>query len=549
MRNILILVILAFTVRFINISSQPPGLYWDEYDTGYQAYSLLKTGRDYFGNLMPAHLHSMADYRSGLYMYLTVPFIKFLGMTPLSVRLPAAILSLTTLFFVYYLALNWLQMGKLSCLPVMVMAFSPWPLIQARIAAESMIMITFFLLGLAGFFNWLRNGRYLWASALGFSLTLWSYGTAKMFLPLFFLLLFIVYLPLFKNLKFKITKFAVPVLLFILISLPPVYETFAKPIARRFSEISVFTDPTTSSQINYQRLEAALGGGKPREVGMVPSVWEKAVYNKLTLWGSKIVSNYASSLSTDFLFILGDPNLRHNIGLTNTGQFYLVEIIPFLLGLFLILKSYPVSYKSKILTGWLLLAPLPAIITRDGGTHAPRLLFLFPVTVFIISLGLKSLFRKKLFSFCYMLIYLFSIIITVYYFFTTYRVTSAGSFNSGFSPAIELAMANRNKYDRVIVDTHNESMLLPYLFVSKTDPAIFQKSFPLPSEDLPGGISGFKFGNILLLYPGTRDWSTMKLPGKNLVISVSDQPSVGNMHPLEIINNPDSSPAFFAFSL
>ena len=72
--------LLALFLRFYLLPIHPAGLYWDEYDTGYQAYSLLKTGRDYFGNLFPAHLQSFADYRSGLYMYLTVPFIKTIGL-------------------------------------------------------------------------------------------------------------------------------------------------------------------------------------------------------------------------------------------------------------------------------------------------------------------------------------------------------------------------------------------------------------------------------------------------------------------------------------
>ncbi len=280
---------------------------------------------------------------------------------------------------------------------------------------------------------------------------------------------------------------------------------------------------------------------------MTPSILEKAVYNKLTYWVEKTTANYASALSTNFLFISGDPNLRHQLGLVNTGQLYLLEFIPFIIGITIILKILSVKSSANLILGWLILAPLPAIITRDGGTHAPRLLFLFLPIIFIISLGMKKLISfKKAFP-IYFFIYFIIVTVTVYYFFTTYRITSASAFNSGFSEAISLALNNTQKYDRVIIDAHNESVLLPYLFVSQTDPLKFQKSFPLPAEDITTGISGYKFGNIFILYPGTRDWNSIKLPGNNLVISRSTQPFISKLNPMYSIPNPDSSAAFVAF--
>jgi hypothetical protein len=280
---------------------------------------------------------------------------------------------------------------------------------------------------------------------------------------------------------------------------------------------------------------------------MSPSVLEKAVYNKFTYLGEKIITNYASALSTNFLFVSGDPNLRHHTGLVNTGQLYFVEIITFILGLYLILHTLSSGFNSKLLLLWLITAPSPAVITRDGGTHAPRLLFLFLPLIFIISLGLKKIFSYKKAFIVYFFIYFISVSVTVYYFFTTYRIKSASAFNAGFSEAVSLALANTRKYDRVIIDAHNESVLLPYLFVSKTDPLIFQKSFPLPAEDITTGISGYKFGNIFILYPGTRDWNSIKITGNNLVISRSTQPYIGKFTPLNSITNPDSSSAFVAF--
>lgn len=548
MKYFAVIFLLAGFLRLSFLPVHPPGLYWDEYDTGYQAYSLLRTGRDYFGNLFPAHLQSFADYRSGLYMYFTVPLVKGLGLSAFSLRLTAVVFSLLSLFFTYYLARKFFNFGSLSWLPVMVMAFAPWLLIQGRIAAESTLVVPFLLLGLIGFFEYITCHRWLWLAALGFGLTLWSYGTAKIFLPLFLLVLIFIYFKLILNLKLQIKNYLIPLILFIAICAPVVVETFTKPVTKRMSELSVFTDPTTSANIDFDRLEAALGAGKPRQVGMAPSLLEKVVFNKITYWGGKIVANYASALSTGFLFTKGDPELRHNLNQFNTGQFYLVELIPFILGLYFILKSYFINHKSKLLLFWFLLAPLPSIITRDGGNHAPRLLFLFPVVVLIISYGLKYLSRNKFIFLGYLLIYLFTITITIYYFFTTYRSTSASHFNSGFSEAVSWALKNQNLYDRVIIDTHNENVLMAYLFTTAFKPEIFQKSFPLPAVDLTAGLSGYSFGNMVLLYPGTRSWNHLRLPGKNLIIAAADEPDLDFATPLKVIRNPDSTPAFKVFA-
>ncbi len=547
MKIFIIFAFLAAVFRFWQIGSQPSGLYWDELDTGYQSYSLLHTGRDYFGDPFPAHLHSFADYRSGLYMYLTVPWISLLGMTVMSVRITAAVFSVISLFFFFYLAYHWLHLGKYSWVSVMVAAFAPWLLIQGRIAAESTLVVPFLLLGLIGFLEFIKNGRYLWLASLGFGLTLWSYGTAKVFLPIFILVLILIHWHRFRNLKLEVRNFILPVILFILICLPVVYETVFGHIGLRVGELSVFTDPTTQSEVNYQRLEAALGSGKTRQVGMQPTLIEKIVFNKISSWGTVLIGNYSRALSTTFLFLKGDPELRHNLNEPNTGQFYLVELLPFILGLFYVFRSYFMNHKSRLLLFWLLVSPLPSVFTRDGGTHGPRLLFMFPVLVFIISLGIAFLLRKKSVRLIYFTIYMLSVCLTGYYFFTIYRVNSSSHFNTGFIPAVRLALKQSVNYDRVILDAHNENALMAYLFVSRFPPAVFQKSFPLPSEDLSPGISGYRFGNIDILYPGTRDWSRISLKGHNLVISSADQPDIGSVSPLFTIKNPDDTNSFVAF--
>src|SRR5258706_11914127 len=51
----------------------PPALNWDEVSHGYNAYSLLKTGRDEWGVAMPTIFRAFGDYKLPVYVYLTIP--------------------------------------------------------------------------------------------------------------------------------------------------------------------------------------------------------------------------------------------------------------------------------------------------------------------------------------------------------------------------------------------------------------------------------------------------------------------------------------------
>ena len=76
----ILIIFLAFVTRFFALSSFPPGLYSDETALGYNAFSLLKTGRDEFGNPWPLTLRSFGDYKPPLSSWSMMPFIVIFGL-------------------------------------------------------------------------------------------------------------------------------------------------------------------------------------------------------------------------------------------------------------------------------------------------------------------------------------------------------------------------------------------------------------------------------------------------------------------------------------
>ena len=84
--------------RVYGLGDLPDGLYCDEAANGYDAYSILKTGKSIYGHDMPLFLlHHGVDYIESLYTYLSVPLVSLFGLTVFSTRLVAAIAGTCTI--------------------------------------------------------------------------------------------------------------------------------------------------------------------------------------------------------------------------------------------------------------------------------------------------------------------------------------------------------------------------------------------------------------------------------------------------------------------
>ena len=68
---LLLVLLLASVLRFSVISKVPPSLNWDEVSHGYNAYSILKTGKDEWGVLLPTIFRAYGDYKLPVYIYIT----------------------------------------------------------------------------------------------------------------------------------------------------------------------------------------------------------------------------------------------------------------------------------------------------------------------------------------------------------------------------------------------------------------------------------------------------------------------------------------------
>src|SRR3989344_6012623 len=90
----IIILLAAVFLRFYRLDVIPPHPSLDEVSIGYNAYSILQTGKDEFGYKLPILLRAYDDWRPAHYTYLVIPFVEFFGLNVFAVRLPSVLLSI-----------------------------------------------------------------------------------------------------------------------------------------------------------------------------------------------------------------------------------------------------------------------------------------------------------------------------------------------------------------------------------------------------------------------------------------------------------------------
>src|SRR6266404_5968345 len=117
---LLLVLLVALFLRVYKIDSNPPGLTPDEATLGYNAYSILKTGKDEYGTFLPIIFKSFGDYKPGLYIYFTAPFVAVFGLNETSVRLPSVVAGTITVFLIYLVTKELFGKEKLAFISLFV---------------------------------------------------------------------------------------------------------------------------------------------------------------------------------------------------------------------------------------------------------------------------------------------------------------------------------------------------------------------------------------------------------------------------------------------
>lgn len=473
-RNLIILffiIFLAIMLRFWQLGAVPLSPDWDEAALGYNAYSILHTGRDEYGKFLPIVLQSFNDYKPALYAYLTIPAIAFFDLNVFAVRFPSAVFGIATVIATYFLVKELFKKESIALLTSFLLAISPWHIQFSRIAFEANIGLACNIFGALFFLKSLKKPWLLFFSIFFFSLSLYAYQSEKVFTPLFLAVLIFLYRRQFFSLSKRYLILAS--LLGVILILPMVSYAITNPESfARAKGVSIFAQPTNDLQESIAKTYQ----DKQRHdaIGLLFD-------NNRVIIAKTIIANYLSHFDFNWLFIRGDLSRHHA---PQMGLLYIWEIPFILIGIYnLIFGDFDKKTKLFLLC-WLFIAPLPAAITF-GVPHAVRTLNFLPTFQIFTALGvlwfIKKVFSTKMREISFLLSFLFLIFNFLYYldqYFIQQNYFYARDWQYGYAQLVpEVAKLAKNyHYKKIVVSNtlHLDQSYIFFLFYLKYPPLQYQ---------------------------------------------------------------------------
>jgi 4-amino-4-deoxy-L-arabinose transferase-like glycosyltransferase len=482
----LLIIILASILRLWGLNQVPPELFGDEIDAGYQAYSLLNIGKDYYGQSTPLYIHSFSEWRAPLIMYVTIPFIKIFGLNEWGVRLPSVFFGILSVILLYYLVKKIVN-EKVALVSAFFLAISPWHLQYSRAAFELSFLLFLFIFGIYIFLLSLKHHRLLPFSAFLFGLTIYTYSTANIFLPLILFLIIWINWKEFYQISKKLI-FSSGIILLIMLA-PIGNEIISGHAADRFGIVSIFSQKEYIDKVTIQRNEGNWG------------IFEKIIHNRPLSWARVIGLNYLGVFSPVFLLERGDITFRHSVH--EMGELYWVQYFLFFIGIYYLLAKG--EKKEKLFwLGWLFLAPIPSSLTYDGANHASRLILALPPILVISAYGgfyLYDLVRgriKKIFLVGVISIWLIlGFVSYTHRYFDHYPKESWRWWQIGYKEAMQFMKARENDYKIIAFNNTYEPALVRFLFWWEYSPSKFLTEFKSdqPSKNILNNFNGFALEN------------------------------------------------------
>jgi len=356
---VFILLVAAF-LRFWKLGSIPNGLTPDEAALGYNAYSILKTGKDEYGQRLPLVFKSFGDYKPGLYIYLSTVPVFLLGLSDFSVRVVSALAGVVAVFLLFKIVgefLNKKDIVRLGSLFQMLcaasIALSPWHIHFSRGGWEVNFATFLIILGVLLFYLSKKKTMLIYFSFIFFCLSFYTYHSARIVAPLLILsLIFFERKFVFANIK----KFVISFLISFLFCLPLIVDIFTGSVFSRAAGVGLFADPGPLSRINEQR-------GEHEDYARIDA---KILHNKATNYSLAFLSNWSKHYWGEFLFLSGETIQRNRV--PEMGQLYLIDFIFIVIG-FMGVVRYTKGFGFWLF--WLLIAPIASALTFQS-PHALR---------------------------------------------------------------------------------------------------------------------------------------------------------------------------------
>ena len=357
---LLIVLTIGIFLRFYLIDSIPPGLNPDEASIGYNAYSLLETGKDRYGQTLPLAFRSLGTYLLPVYTYLTIIPVAVFGPTIFSVRLVSVSSSILLLAITSLLVFEIKNITfRARLLTVLFVSISPWAVFFGRGGHEISLSLALFALSIFLFIKSISNPKWIILTLLTAGLAGSTYHTERYLSLIFFSLAIWI----FKDKFIKHKKYLlIGIAFFLIAQLPQLILIPSEAFSRRVE------------QVNY---------------------WNDAKIGDVL---KEFTSHYLEYFSPRSLFLDQDPQRARSM--PDLSIFYMWMIVPLWFGIKFLLKNEGnlLSYRNKadpifkILLLLVIVSPIPAALTKDP-FYSLRALPFFWILTIIISFGVDYLIK------------------------------------------------------------------------------------------------------------------------------------------------------------
>ncbi|OGM53970.1 hypothetical protein A3F62_00165 [Candidatus Woesebacteria bacterium RIFCSPHIGHO2_12_FULL_44_11] len=450
------IILLALALRVIGISTYPAGFSADEVGQGYTAYSILKTGKDEWGEFLPLAPRSYGDYRAPLYTYLTIPSVAIFGLTEFAVRLPNALAGTAAVGVVYFFVLEVFKKRKVAIFSAFLLAISPWHVTLSRGAFEPNLPTLLIPLGWLLFEKDKKDKWLMILSGLTFGLALFSYYSARFLVPVLVFGLLYEYYRKAKKLPWGL------LVTFGAFALIAGYTMFYGG-GTRSSDVAI-TSPTHGwGAVSDKRYEAILLG--------LPDFVSRAFNNKLTYTVGEFTKSYLSYSSPQFLFTNGAGEATYGM-FPGQGLLYLIEVL--FLGSFLVFLTKNFKAFPKLILLWLLIAPIPAALAKGPGFAANRVALAMPFVQIILALGAIALLKRTP-KVVFLAVYSLMLVLFLENYFFHAPAANARSMSYGWREIMNFVNENNAKYSKIVVSRNFSEPQMFVAFYGKMDPGVVQK--------------------------------------------------------------------------
>lgn len=464
------ILVLGTFLRFFHLTTVPPSLSHDEVAIAYNAYSILKTGKDEYGKSYPLLFRSFDDYKLSGMVYASIPAVALFGKTAMGARFTSAFLGSFTILFVYLLVVELmannrsrsgyrqLQNPHLYALAsAFFFAISPWHINFSRQLFESNGALFFITLSTYVLLKSQKTISFLLLSSFLFGISVYFYYSVRLVIPFIVIAYFFVNK---KQLLLNKTIVIISAIIFLTSVFPVARLMFSKEGLERVNIVSLVNDP------NYYKWKDIF----IQRYAKNQNIPNKIFFNQKTALVMTAFDNYWKNISPLHVFSSGTSTY----GLQHPFE------IPFIFIGILFLVTYPNPFKW-VLIAWFAAAFLPGALSTNQ-PNALRTLLGSPFLSICSGIGAVELFfsveKNKRFRFGIVpfgLLFIFFF----YAFYQSYFIVNPArnslAFGDGYEQMIRYVKSHETQYDRVVISGYYWRPYIFMLYWGDTDPTLFQR--------------------------------------------------------------------------